>query len=415
MGDPRAKRALRLLSFSFGIAWIAIAMVVAPGSAAWVELSGDASHAGFFIATFALSTAAGAAVAGRAMDKWGRRPVLFAAHALAGVGFAGAGVSYATGSLYGFAVATAVLASAIGVIYLTRVAAAEMFAASERARAVARVQVTATVGAVMGPLLLLAAGPLGALVDRSATGIVWFFAPPLFLASAILVLASPEPLVLARHVAASNMTPGAMATRRAPPLALRTGIAALVCAQAGMIAVMGVTGVALHDAGHTATTTSAVMAAHFLGMFGLSPLVGKFADRLGRKLTIISGTAILASGGLSVAVVPGAPGLVVGLLLVGIGWSFAYIGGTVILSDVVPVAKRARTVGLTDFGTAIFAAAASFGAGWWYATRGLPALGFFAIALVLLPAVLALMLREKRPGTYRAWRAKDDTLDATAS
>lgn len=390
---------------SFGLAWIAIAMTAAPGPAAWVALSGNSDDAGLFFATFSLAVAAGAALGGRLMDRFGRRPVLAAAHVTAAAGFALAGASFMRGTLAPFIAGTALLALGIGVIYLTRVAAAEMFPPRERARAVGRVQVTATIGAVMGPLLLLASDPIARLVGTPATHMVWYFAPPLLLASAALVLLGPEPLKLAHHAAAAATGPG-LAPPRAPRIALVAGIAALAGAQAAMIAVMGVTGVALHDAGHTAAVTSLTMAAHFLGMFGLSPLVGKFADRAGRRLTIAAGVALLLVGSASVSFVAGAVGLIVGLLLIGLGWSFAYIGGTVLLSDVVPTSRRARVIGLTDFGTAILAAGAAFGAGWWYAARGLPGLGLAAIVLVIAPAVLVALLREPRPGHYRAFRGQ---------
>lgn len=128
-------------------------------------------------------------------------------------------------------------------------------------------------------------------------------------------------------------------------------------------------------------------------MFAFSLVSGKSADRAGRRATILVGIAVLAMGGLSVALAPGAVGLAVGLLLVGLGWSFAYIGGTALLTDVLPPARRARTLGFVDFSTALFAALASFGGGLWYAERGISGLGLAAVALVALPAVLAMGLQ----------------------
>lgn len=397
--EALARRALARLSASFGLAWVAIAMTAAPGPVAWVALSGDPADAGLFFALFSLSSAVGAAAAGRAMDRLGRRPVLVAAHLLAAAGFAAAGFAYAVGSLGLFAVGTVALASGVGAIYLTRLAAGEMFAPAHRARAVARVQVSATLGALLGPLLLVGSGPLGAVLGRDPVGLVWFLAPPLLGLAALLVARAPEPRALA-HVDAAPAPAASAPARRLPALPMTAGIAALVCAQAAMVMVMGVTGVALHHAGHGAGPTGLVMAFHFVGMFGLSLLVGRFADRAGRRRAILLGLAVLAVGGVGVALAGGVFGLGVGLLLVGLGWSFAYIGGTVVLADVVPAARRARVVGLVDFSTAILAAVASFAGGWWYAQRGLSGLGLAAVALVALPLVLALPLRELRPGRY---------------
>lgn len=159
-----------------------------------------------------------------------------------------------------------------------------------------------------------------------------------------------------------------------------------------MVSVMGVTGVHLS---HTQSdlVTSATMAGHFAGMFALSLVVGRFADAKGRRAAILVGGSLLAVGGLSVAFVVGAPGLAAGLLLVGLGWSFAYIGGTVLMADVVPAPRRARFAGTVDFGTALLSAAASFAAGQWYADQGITGLGLAAVAIVAIPLIAALTLR----------------------
>lgn len=387
--DPAA-RALRLLSVSFGLSWVAVSLTAAPGPAAWVALSGDTGDAGHFFATYSLSAAVAAGLAGRLMDRVGRKRVLVAAYLLAATGYAVAGMAVALASLPLFAAGTVALAAGAGGVALTRLAAGELVEPARRAGAVARVQVTATLGAVLGPLLLVAAA-LGPAPDRVA----WLLAAPALLAGAVLVALVPEPRAAPAAVAAAPDAP--LAWR---PLA--AGVLALACAQAAMVTVMGVTGVALHDHGHGAGATGLVMAAHFLGMFGLSLVVGRVADRAGRRVTILVGLGTVALGGLVVALAPGPVGLGAGLLAIGLGWSFAYIGGTVVIADVVPAARRARTLGLVDFGTALLAAAASLGGGAWYAARGLEGLGLVAVAAVALPLVLALALREAAPGRYAA-------------
>lgn len=386
-----ATRALALLASSFGLAWVAIAMTAAPGPAAWVQLSGDTRDSGHYFATFSLSAAAGVGLAGRFMDRVGRRPVLIAAHLVAAAGYAGAGLSYAAGALLPFAACTAALAAALGAVSLTRLAAGEMFPPERRARAVGNVQVAATFGAVLGPLLLVVAAFAPA-PDR----LVWFLAPPALLAAAALVWAAPEPMRLAHKAAGPAPRLDAPILRR--PLA--AGVVALACAQAGMVAVMGVAGVALDDHGYPPSATGLVMAAHFLGMFALSPVVGMIADRFGRRNTIVAGLALLAAGGATVALVPGAGGLAVGLLLIGLGWSFAYIGGTVLVTDAVPAARRARVLGLSDLSTALLAAGTAIAGGAWYHARGLEGLGLVAVAAAAVPLVLALMLKEREPGRF---------------
>lgn len=381
---------LRRLSVGYGLLWVTTAMLAAPGPSTWVELSGSRAQAGVYFALFSVSAAAGAALGGRAMDRWGRRPTLVGALVQAALGFLVAAAGALVGSLAVFAAGVALSASAAGTLNLGRVAAAEMFDASLRARAVARVQVSATAGAVLGPLLLLAADPLGRVLGRSPALLLFLAAVP------ILVVAA---LVTSRAHALRGPAPrgGARETRREPlpraPLAV--GVVALVLAQAAMVTVMGVTGVELGHAGHGSGATALVMALHFVGMFGLSLVVGRIADRAGRARTILVGLATMAAGGLTVATLAGAPGLAVGLLLVGLGWSFAYIGGSVLLTDHLPASRRARVIGMTDLTTALVAAGASLAGGLWYDRSGIGGLGLAAAALVAIPAVVTLALRAR--------------------
>ena len=371
-----AKRGLLLLATAFGLSWVPVAMVAAPGPAAWVALSGEAAHAGRFFATFSLSAAAGALLAGRAMERIGRRRALVIAYVLAAAGFAIAGVSVALREVAPFILGVVAIGLAAGAIGLTRLVAAELFAPEARARAVARVMLAATVGAVAGPLLLLALAP----------EVLWFAAPPLYLVGAALVARVPEP-PRARAATADGDAPAI------PRLPFAVGVAALVCAQGAMVTVMGVTGVELSRAGHGRAATSLVMALHFTGMFAFSLLAGRFADRVGRRAAILAGAATLATGGLTVALLAGPVGLAAGLFLVGVGWSFCYLGGTVLLADVIPAARRARTMGAIDLTTALLAAGTSLAGGAWYARYGIEGLGLAAIAVVAVAAALALLVR----------------------
>jgi MFS family permease len=135
-------------------------------------------------------------------------------------------------------------------------------------------------------------------------------------------------------------------------------------------------------------------------MFGLSPLVGRAADRWGRRATVATGFSLFALGGLVVALFPGVPGAGGGLFLVGLGWSFAYIGGTLIVTDVTPIESRARLVGAADLGARGAAAVGSGLAGFWWAANGLPSLGWATVAIALVPLAFVLALREPRPGVY---------------
>jgi MFS family permease len=195
-------------------------------------------------------------------------------------------------------------------------------------------------------------------------------------------------------IAAPVAVPAAAPASR-PTATIAVGILALAASQAGMAAVMGVAGAAVSHAGHGVRVLSATMVSHFIGMFGLSRVVGRFADRAGSRATILVGLAVLASGGLIVALVHGSVGFAAGLMIVGLGWSFSFIGATVLLSDAVPGAQRARTVGRADLAAQMSAAAVATGGGWWFASHGAQGLGLVAIVVAVIPAIALALTRER--------------------
>lgn len=399
--DRVIRRTLVLLGLAYGLGWFTAALVVGPGSAVFVELSGRLDFAGYFIAIYFAGVAAGGALIGRAMDRWGRRPLLAWSYAIAAAGFGLAGLAVRAEWLALFVAGDFVLAFGLGGTYLTRLAAAEMFPPAGRGRAVARIQLSALGGAVAGPLLLLFAEPLERVLGLDPSPYIWLVAPPVLLIGMALVLMGPETRDIARSLPARSDGPATAA--RPASLQLRpllTGVASLAFAQAGMVMAMGVTGAALQHEGHDVGAVGLALAAHFLGMFGLSAVVGRLADRIGRRSTILWGLLLMVMGGALMAAVPGVPAFSTAIFLVGLGWSGAYIGGTVLIADATPLDRGARVLGLTDMVAAGLAVAASLSGGAWYATHRLPGLGLLAIAIIVVPAVLTWTLREARPGVY---------------
>jgi len=379
------------LGAAYALMWATTSMAVGAGSAAFVSLTGNLAHAGLYVALFNVCAAGGATLGGRAMDRYGRKPPLVAAYLMAAVGYAIAGIGVNRALLTSFIGGTVLCAAAFGTGNLSRLAAAEMFPPAERGRGVAWIQIAATFGAVVGPLLLLLSGPLGQLTGRAPLSLVWFLAPPLLVSAALLVGFATEPRTLAAQIRASpDGRPAVAAAGSGSKRLIVAGTVSLAASQAAMAAVMGVAGAAVAHAGHGVPVLGSLMFLHFVGMFALSRVVGRFADKVGRRPTILIGLALLASGGGVVALVPGAAGFGVGLMLVGFGWSFAFIGSTVLLTDAAPLERRARTLGRADLTAQLSAAVAATGGGWWFAAHGLAGLGIVAMAVAAAPFILVM-------------------------
>ncbi|HJU69672.1 MAG TPA: MFS transporter [Gemmatimonadaceae bacterium] len=405
--NETVRRTLVMLSAAFALGFAAASMTAGPGSAALVALSGNASLAGLYVALLNVGAAVGAAIGGRAMDRWGRRPVLIAGYSLGAAGYTIAGFGVTLEILALFITGVLTLAVALGIGGLTRVAAAEMFPPSERGRGIAWLQTSAIAGAVAGPLFLMLTEPLGHAIGRDALGLVWWIAPLLVIAGAVTLRRAAEPMEIAKeierahpHPSSATSSGGAVRSGRL----LVAGVVALAASHAAMASVMGVAGVAVVHAGHGAGVLGTVMMLHFVGMYGLSRIVGHATDRWGRRPTILIGLVLLAVGGGVVALFPGMGGLAAGLLIVGLGWSFGYIGASVLLTDITVPSRRARILGRADLITQLTAAVIATSGGVWFAENGLEGLGLAAIGVVTVPFVAFLFVAEPFPGQYHATR-----------
>jgi MFS family permease len=97
-----------------------------------------------------------------------------------------------------------------------------------------------------------------------------------------------------------------------------------------------------------------------------------------------------------------APVVSLGLFLVGLGWSVAYLGSTTVVSDLTQPAERAGALGLIDLVTALSSALGVLGCTALLQATSFPMLAVVALALLLAPAGLLLPLREPAPGRWAA-------------
>ena len=216
---------------------------------------------------------------------------------------------------------------------------------------------TGALGAVLGPTF--------ATLEKDAAESAGFnrLIGPLVFSGAYFVLAAvvvavfmrPDPLVVAGGLAAASephvrrtaQVRGAFAVIRRFPGA-RLGLVTVVISQTTMVAVMTMTPLHIHDHGQ-ADLSAFVIALHIVGMYGLAPVVGIAADRLGRVRVIQAGAAVLGLGTMVSVLAGYHPALIFsGLFLLGLGWSCGLIGGSTLLTESVPVHDRVAVQGAAD-------------------------------------------------------------------
>src|SRR3954471_20715358 len=144
----------------------------------------------------AIVLAAGALAAlpaGRAMDRFGRVPVLAAGFATGGLGGALAGLGSALGSAPVVLVGLVGVGAASGTALLARAAAGDMYPPERRAHGIALVLFGAVFGAILGPLVF---SPLlaGRDLDGDALAVLWLAAGGFMLVALVLALCvRPDP------------------------------------------------------------------------------------------------------------------------------------------------------------------------------------------------------------------------------
>jgi MFS family permease len=310
------------------------------------DLLGNPRWSGIPSAFGTMGTAFGAASLTRLIARAGRRRglvfgYLFAATAAVGSAFAAARSSFPILALGLFCIGAGYASAR-----LSRYAAAALFEPEKRSAAIGWNVWAATVGSVAGPLLL-------APVRRSADvvglpGVMSpFFMTALAFGTAGIALAWLFPAKASETEAKSGgaheeMLPGS-------PARARLALVALVTGQVVMVLIMTMTPIHIRNGGHGLHAVGFVMASHTFGMYALSPLAGFFSDRFGRVPVIALAVLFLCASGIIAAIAaPGAWSHSVALLLLGLGWSFGFVGASALLTESTPHAERVRLQGTAD-------------------------------------------------------------------
>jgi len=340
------------------------------------------------------------------VHRHGRRPSLAACYTTAATGallIVAAALRHALPLLFA---GTFLLGGSTAASYQARYAAVDLAPAALRGRHLALIVWGTTVGAVIGPALAAPAGTLLAGHGIPTLAGPFLFASLLFVLAAFVLLAllRPDPAVVARRTLAATgpgaVPPKGAGLREAARMvgaepAARLGVISMALGHVVMVGVMTMTPVHIraagHDAAHTLDIVGLVLSAHVAGMFALAPVFGWLTDRLGRRAVIAVGIALL----LTACAVAGTAGqeprrLATGLLILGLGWSATLVSGSTLLSDAIPMERRASAQGFADLAMGLAGASAGALSGVVVGTWSYPALTLMA-ALATVPLMVALV------------------------
>lgn len=361
-----------------------------------VDLTGHTAMAGVPGAVYVVGQACGAVVWGLSLERLGRRGGLALGQVLGVIGSAIAIVAVIDRSFAGFLFGLVLVGVARSAVDLGRFAAAEVHLPADRGRAIATVVLGSTIGAIFGPLLV---GPTGRLAAAAGSpelaGPYGVGLTGLVLAALLIVVwLRPEPRDIGRELARrhpesvpSQTTRSLGEIVRQPGVIVATG--SMVFAQLVMMVPMSITSVHMKAHQHPLAAVSLVISAHTLGMFAFSLVSGRMTDRWGRGPVILLGSGVMILSCLLGAPATGLWPLLVALFLLGLGWNFAYVAASTLLSDQLSPPERAKTQGFNDLLLNLASAASQVGSGVVYASGGFGIMNLTAAAAALIPLALA--------------------------
>ncbi|MXN17895.1 MFS transporter [Pseudooceanicola sp. GBMRC 2024] len=273
-----------------------------------------------------------------------------------------------------------------------RYAAAQAVLPGQRPRAISLVLLGGIGSAVIGPQVAIHADILPLAVPHASAfagqALIAFCTLPFLLALRLPPAPLPAPDLRADQ-------PRQGLARRFP--VSRSFFVAVICgafAYGSMTFTMTAAPLAMVACGLGADNAALGIQWHIIGMFAPSLITGRLIGRFGHLPIAVSGIAIVVLGAIVSLSGQGLAHFWITLVLLGIGWNFAYTGSTVMIAQASARAGSVALQGLGDFLIFAFVAAASLLAGVIFQLSGWMQINLAVMVTLLI--MLALIWSERR-------------------
>lgn len=362
------------------------------------DISGSTGWAGLATVVQVIGAATVTVPLAKFATRVGRRPALVTGWCIAFVGAFTCIEAAAADSLPLVLVGLGLFGASTATSLQSRFAAVDRAEPESIGRSLALVVWAGTIGAVIGPNLIdpgaVIANRLG--IPPLAGPMVFSLAGFAVAALMTFVLLRPDPL--GDSLGRSGSQPSLRAAFPHVRGQLALAIYAIATAHAIMVGVMALTPVHMQDHGATLRIVGLTISLHIAGMFALSPVMGWISDRIGPLPTIVLGqVTLIAAVALAGTSGHSEPRIMVGLCLLGLGWSASVIAGASLVATSTEGEIRPLVQGLSDLSMHIAGATGGLAAGIVVATLGYGALNAAAgvLTVPLIVAVVVAMQRSK--------------------
>lgn len=394
---PALQRRVRtVLMLGQVMAGLGMGATLAVGAIMVGRLAGSDGFSGLAATSATLGAALAAVPLARLAQRKGRSVSLTTGALLASLGGVVTIVASILGTVFLLLPGLALVGVGTAVNLQSRFAATDLSDPTTRGRDLSLVVWATTAGAVSGPNLITPGEFLGGLlglpelsgpfvlttIAQASAALLYFFA------------LRPDPLLLAQERAASAARAGKPGAADVTDnrIMMRTAIVSIALSHATMVAVMAMTPVHLMHHGASLAIVGFTISLHIAGMYALAPIFGVMSDRLGRIPTILVGQGILVASLLFTGFgSENEMAVVLGLVLLGLGWSAATVAGSTLLTESTSIARRPRVQGISDLVMSGSGAMGGALAGVALAFLGYDGLSFVALALVATVAVRVLV------------------------
>ena len=373
--DAIARRNALILSVAMTLSSCSAIIVFTSAGIIGTMLSPVTSLITLPISTFVIGTASATVPASLLMGKFGRKPGFMLGAILAFFGAMLAIYALYEQSFVLFCCATALLGSYMAFTQYYRFAAADRATENFRGKAISWVLVGGIGGSIFGPLLVI--------YSREALSPVMFAGT--FVASAALALCAFA-LISLIDIPVVTESKDDRATR---PLSVILKQPRLIVAiVAGMVSygvmnlLMTATPIAMVACGFSIDDSAWVIQWHSLAMFGPSFFTGHLIARFGVERIIFAGLAMLVAAALAGLAGISFINFSVGLILLGLGWNFGFIGATTMVTECYEPAEKSKVQAVNDFAVFATVAVASLTSGKLFAS-----IGWGAVNIALFPMV----------------------------
>lgn len=385
--DDRARRAAVTLAVAQALSSSATVILIATAGLVGTMIAPSRAWATAPVTAFVVGTALTTIPAALLMKQVGRR-LGFMAGAAVGV-LSGLIAIYAVYSRNFALFCVASLLQGVPQAFMGyyRFAAADIASPAFRPKAISWVMTGGIAAAVFGTLIVMMTADLFAPVTYAGT----YLAMAILCALTVAAVSRLDLPLGDQHHTVEPARPLTEIVRN--PRAIVAMVTAML-AFGMMNLVMTATPIAMVDCGFDKNAAFWVIQWHVLAMYVPSFFTGSLITRYGVGRMCALGMIILAASGVAALLGLSFIHFSVGLILLGLGWNFGYVGGTSMLTECYRPSERAKVQALNDFAVAATVAVASLTSG-----RLFDSLGWNGVIVAMFPAVAVAL-------AFLAWQGR---------